>query len=186
MSDFQREIEQELHRVLDPALEGSIPSWRAPRPGSFTKRILGGAGAALAVKVLTGVALAAAAATVAGAATETVITGSVSPTVWGQQVKLQVDACKDRLATGHHGIGDCVSDFTTKHEDTVSDTPQAPEAAQPKSAGDKPDRPAQAPGRDSGHDDRSHLRPGVPSPHDAEHRSSDRTGSQSRAIPPRP
>lgn len=187
MSDFEREIERDLHRALDPALTDLIPTWRVPPAGSFTKRLLSGAGAALGFKVLTGIAVAAAAATIAGAATETAITGSVSPSVWGQQVRLQVDACKDRLAMGHRGIGDCVSDFTTKHEDTVSDTPQAQEAAQPKSAGEKkPDRPAQAPGKDSGHDDRARLRPGVPSPHDTEHRSSDRTGSQSHAIPPRP
>src|SRR5579859_4676438 len=137
MSDFEREIEHELHRVLDTSLAGSIPAWRAPSPGSLGKRVLGGAGAALGVKVLTGIVAVAAAATVAGAATETVITGSMSPIVWGQQVKLQVEACKDKLSAGQHGIGDCVSDFTTKHGDTTSDSNQSPEAAETKNAGDK-------------------------------------------------
>lgn len=137
MSDFEREIEQELHRVLDPSVAGSIPAWRVPSPRSFTKRLLSGAGAALGVKVLTGLAVAAAAATIAGAATETAITGSVSPTVWGQQVKMQVDACKDKLSDGQHGIGECVSEFAKKHGETESDTKQSPEATATKNSGDK-------------------------------------------------
>jgi hypothetical protein len=180
MSDlFERQIERELHRVLDPALGTTIPVWTAPRPGSFGKRLLGGVGAALAVKVLTGVAVAAAAATVAGAATETAITGSVNPTVWGQQVKLQVDACKDRLAAGQHGIGDCVSDFTTKHAEPVSDNPQPPTASETKAPKDKkPERPAQqGTGQDNGHAESARQRPHAPSTHDSDHRSSDRTGN---------
>jgi hypothetical protein len=181
MSDFEREIEQELHRVLDPTLAGSIPSWRVPPSASFRKRLLGGAGVALGVKVLTGIAVAAAAATVAGAATETVITGSVSPAVWGQQVKLQVDACKDRLSAGQHGIGDCMSDFTSKHEETPSDSRPSPEAADNKTPGDKkpvhPAPPAKKNARQS---------PSASSTGGTGHPSTDRTGSQSHAIPPRP
>jgi hypothetical protein len=52
----------------------------------MTKRLLGGAGAALGVKVLTGFALAAFAAAAAGAATEAVVTRSLNPVHWGQQV----------------------------------------------------------------------------------------------------
>jgi hypothetical protein len=151
MSDFEREIEHELHRVLDPALPGTIPAWRVPRPWSMTKRILGGAGVALGVKVMTGVVLAAAAATVAGAAAETVVTGSVNPSVWGQQVKLQVAACKETLAAGKHGIGDCVSDFTSKHEEPATESNQAPEAADTKNPGTKkPTHPA-PPAKNPGH-----------------------------------
>jgi hypothetical protein len=32
---------------------------------------------------------------------------------FGQEVKAKVDACKDALKAGTHGIGDCVSDFAT-------------------------------------------------------------------------
>ena len=167
MSDFESEIERELHRVLDPALAGTIPSWRVPRPWSMTKRILGGAGVALGFKVLTGVALAAAAATLAGAATETVITGSVNPTVWGQQVKLQVDACKDKLQAGQHGIGECVSDFTSKHEETTSDTNQSSEAAETRSpdAAKKAAHPTTP-----GHSDGTKPHTGAPSTQGVEHR----------------
>lgn len=153
MSDFEREIEHELHRVLDTSLTGSIPAWRAPGQGSLGRRLLGGAGAALGVKVLTGIVAVAAAATVAGAATETVITGSVSPLVWGQQVKLQVEACKDKLSAGQHGIGDCVSDFTTRHGDTTDDGSQSPDAAAARNAGDKKPSIPGASSKNPGHSD---------------------------------
>jgi hypothetical protein len=154
MSDFEQEIEHELHRVLDPALPGTIPAWRVPRPWSMTKRILGGAGFALGFKVLTGVVLAAAAATVAGAATETVVTGSANPSVWGQQVKLQVEACKDKLAAGNlakHGIGECMSEFTSRHEEPASESNQAPDTTDTKNPGaKKPAHPA-SPAKNPGH-----------------------------------
>lgn len=135
MSDFEDEIERELHRVLDPATAGTIPAWTATRSGLPARKLLGGAGAALGLKVLTGFAVAAAAATLAGAATETVITGSLNPTVWGQQVKVQVDSCKDALNGEHGGIGQCVSNFANKHGETNSDTHQNPEAGTPQGSG---------------------------------------------------
>ena len=120
MSDLERELESELHRVLDPVASLPIPARRAPQSRGPMKTLLGGAGAALAVKVLSGVAVAAAAVTVAGAAT----TGSLNPTVWGnqwgQQVKQQVDTCKDQLAQGQHGIGECVSSFANQHGRAVA------------------------------------------------------------------
>jgi hypothetical protein len=84
------------------------------------RKILSGAGAALVVKVLTGVAVAAFAATAAGAAAEATITGSLNPADWGQQVKHQVAVCKADLATGEHGIGACVSAFAKQHGKLVS------------------------------------------------------------------
>ena len=87
------------------------------------KRLLGGAGAAIGVKILTGIAVAAAATTFAVAATEVAITGSVNPKNWGQQVVTVVNECKasaERL--GVHGIGQCVSSFARTHGDTVSDS----------------------------------------------------------------
>lgn len=85
------------------------------------KKLLGGAGAALGVKILTGIAVAAAAATVAGAATEVATTGSLNPSDWGQQVTQQVQTCKDTLrASGTRGIGQCVSQFARQHGALVS------------------------------------------------------------------
>ena len=54
------------------------------------KKLLGGVGAAIGVKLLTGIAVAAAAVTVAAAATEVASTGSINPADWGQQVSQQV------------------------------------------------------------------------------------------------
>ncbi|HUY73365.1 MAG TPA: hypothetical protein VMW11_02520 [Candidatus Dormibacteraeota bacterium] len=85
------------------------------------KKLLGGAGAAVGLKVLTGFAVAAAAATFAVAATEVASTGSLNPLNWGQQVTQQVNACKvsaERL--GVHGIGQCVASFARTHGKTVS------------------------------------------------------------------
>jgi len=85
------------------------------------QKVLGGAGAAIAAKILTGIVAAAAAVTVAGAATEVALTGSVNPQDWGQQVTQQVAACKASAARlGVHGIGECVSDFANQHGKAVS------------------------------------------------------------------
>jgi hypothetical protein len=123
MTSFEREIESELHRIIDPMTAAPIPFRRAMQPGGSMKKLLGGAGAAIGVKILTGIAVAAAATTFAVAATEVAITGSVNPTNWGQQVTTQVNACKasaERL--GVHGIGQCVASFARTHGDTTSDS----------------------------------------------------------------
>jgi hypothetical protein len=117
MSDLERELERELHRVLDPVSARPVPPRRAVQSRTGLKAVLGGAGAALTIKVLTGVAVAAAAVTVAGAAT----TGSLNPAVWGQQVSDQVAKCKEQAAnSSQHGIGDCVSAFASQHGASVS------------------------------------------------------------------
>ncbi len=116
MSDLERELEQELHRVLDPIAATSIPARRQVYARGLSRALFGGAGTALGVKLLTGVAVAAAAVTVAGVTT----TGSLNPVVWGQQVQEQVETCKANLTDGQHGIGDCVSDFASQHGQTVA------------------------------------------------------------------
>ena len=93
------------------------------------KKLLGGAGAAIGLKIATGFAVAAMAATAALAATEVAITGSVNPADWGQQVTQQVAACKASAARlGVHGIGQCVSQFANQHGKAVSDAHKAPAA----------------------------------------------------------
>jgi hypothetical protein len=116
MSDLERELEQTLHRVLDPIAAHPIPTRRAIQSRGAFRTVMGGAGAALTVKLLTGVAVAAAAVTVAGAAT----TGSLNPAVWGQHVSDQVQTCKSQLSAGQHGIGDCVSGFASQHGAAVA------------------------------------------------------------------
>ena len=129
--DFERELEQELHRILDPIVAAPIPFRRAPITGGIMKRLLGGAGAALGLKIVTGLAVAAFAAVVAGSATEVAVTGSLNPADWGQQVKQTVETCKDTLrASGTRGIGPCVSAFAKQHGELVSDSHQASNARQ--------------------------------------------------------
>src|SRR4051794_38801099 len=112
MSDLEREIEFELHRKLDAIGREPIPPRRAvPSRATRTRAVVGGAGAALAMKLVSGIAVAAAAVTVAGTAT----TGSLDPGVWGHQVTQQVQQCKDALSSGQHGIGECVSGFAKTH-----------------------------------------------------------------------
>ena len=119
--DFERELERELHRILDPITAAPIPLRRDPNSGGIMKRLLGGAGAALGLKLATGIAIAAFAAAAAGAATEVAVTGSLNPADWGQQVKQTVDTCKDALrASGTRGIGPCVSAFAKQHGKIVS------------------------------------------------------------------
>ncbi|TMB45482.1 MAG: hypothetical protein E6J53_06290 [Chloroflexi bacterium] len=143
------DIERELHRVLDSTLSAAIPAWRAPAGGGVVQRILGSAAAALTLKVATGIAVAAAAATFAGVAAETAITGSANPSVWGQAVRSQVDGCKDKLNPGQHGIGECVSAVAKTHGATVSGNhPSASPGAKGKDqgAGDGHGKPAGAGG----------------------------------------
>jgi hypothetical protein len=89
--------------------------------GGIVKGLLSGGRAALVVKAATGFAVAALAVVAAAAVTEAAITGSADPANWGQQVRLQVIACKAALETGEHGIGPCVSAFASQHGNLVSD-----------------------------------------------------------------
>ena len=84
------------------------------------KRLLSGGVSALVVKATTGFAVAAFAVVAAAAVTEAAITGSADPANWGQQVRLQVIACKAALETGEHGIGPCVSAFASQHGQLMS------------------------------------------------------------------
>jgi hypothetical protein len=111
------------------------------------KRLLGGASAALGMKIATGFAVAALAATAAVAATEVASTGSINPANWGQQVKEHVDLCKDKLPAGERGIGQCVSSFARHHGDAVSDPHQggSSEKDKPKDKDNSKDKPKPKP-----------------------------------------
>ena len=70
--------------------------------------------AVLTTKAAIGVAAATLAVGAAGVS-ESAITGSTNPSDWGKQVVKQVTTCKDALAPGSHGIGQCVSSFASQH-----------------------------------------------------------------------
>jgi hypothetical protein len=95
------------------------------RAGGRLVKLVGGAGAALGVKVATGFVVAAVAATAAAAASEVASTGSVNPAEWGQHVREQVATCKFELAEGRGGIGPCVSTFAKQQGAAASATHHA-------------------------------------------------------------
>src|ERR1700730_12899523 len=101
--EFERHLERELHRILDPIGAAPIPPRRTLASRGVTRRLLGGAGAALGVK---GVAA----------------TGSHNPATWGHQVHQTVQTCKDTLrASGTRGIGPCVSAIASQRGQQASE-----------------------------------------------------------------
>ncbi len=94
VEDIERELEDTLHRVLDPIAARPIPARRTAESRSRWATVMGGAGAALSLKVLAGAAVAAATVTAAGAVT----TGSLNPAVWERQASHSMT-----LLTGHRG-----------------------------------------------------------------------------------
>jgi hypothetical protein len=118
------------------------------------KRLLSGAGAALAAKIVTGFAVAAIASTAAVAATEISLTGSANPANWGQQVKQTVETCKETLrASGTRGIGQCVSAFANQHGKSVSAGHAGNDNANPhaQAKGDNGKHLGQSNGHSTGH-----------------------------------
>ena len=121
MIDIERELEDTLHRVLDPITARPIPRRRELSTGRAFRTVAGGAGAALTLKVAGAVAALAAAVTLTGAS----LTGSFNPVDWGQQVSATVETCRDNLnSSGAHGIGGCVSAFASQHGKAVSSAAQ--------------------------------------------------------------
>jgi hypothetical protein len=84
------------------------------------KGLSSGGFSAVVVKATTGFAVAAFAVVAAAAVTEAAITGSADPSNWGRLVTQQVATCKAALATGEHGIGQCVSAFASQHGQVMS------------------------------------------------------------------
>jgi hypothetical protein len=67
---------------------------------------------AVGIKSKVGVAVLAGLLATSGA---TGVAAAASNGAFGQQVKEQVQDCKDQLKSGMHGIGDCVSTFAQQH-----------------------------------------------------------------------
>jgi hypothetical protein len=106
VNQFDRDLELELHRVLDPLVAGALPSQRSRPQARAVPRVLGGVGAAFAAKAVTGIAIAALAAGAAGAVTEAVVTHSLDPAAWSRQVKQQLHMSTPTPSPGaqHRGV----------------------------------------------------------------------------------
>src|SRR5579859_7293349 len=114
-SDFDQLLERELHQRVG-GLQGPNP--QVEQSAYHAAAITGGTTMSISsLSSLTSLVSAKAAVgiTVAvlaiggGSVAATVATGSPNPVVWGQTVTAAVASCKAGLATGQHGIGDCVS-----------------------------------------------------------------------------
>jgi hypothetical protein len=142
-NDFDRELERELHRWLDPAVAAPIPPRTVPARAGFTIKFLARAGTALAAKLVVGVAVAVLAAGLAGVATEAVITRSLNPVDWSQQARQQVQTLGSQPAPGvdqHHAVASPAghlagaSDGTGSQPATGQPAPLTEESPQPNSA----------------------------------------------------
>jgi len=114
---FDRWLEQQL-QTANQSGPSPIPA-QAQYHASYLQggphmSILAKAVSVVSAKGAIGLAVAALAVGAAGVAAEAAITGSADPSNWGQQVVQQVDKCKDALAPGSHGIGECVSTFASQ------------------------------------------------------------------------
>ena len=117
---FDRWLEQQLQKQT---ANQSGPSPIPAQAQYHAAYLLGGphmsflahAASVVSAKGAVGLAVAALAVAAAGVGAEAAITGSANPSNWGQQVVQQVDKCKDALAPGSHGIGECVSTFAKQH-----------------------------------------------------------------------
>ncbi len=117
---FDRWLEQQLQKQT---ANQSGPSPIPAQAQYHAAYLLGGphmsflahAASVVSAKGAIGLAVAALAVAAAGVGAEAAITGSANPSNWGQQVVQQVDKCKDALAPGSHGIGECVSTFAKQH-----------------------------------------------------------------------
>jgi hypothetical protein len=124
-SGFERWLEQQLQNEVAKS-PGPSPAptqaqyHAAYLQGGLHMSFLAKAASVVSTKGAIGLAAAVLAVGAAGVAVEASATGSADPTNWGQQVVQQVDKCKDALAPGSHGIGQCVSTFAKQHGKKVS------------------------------------------------------------------
>jgi hypothetical protein len=117
--DFEALLEQELRRHIGK-LQGPRPAfgqaaYRAvANGGKASMSVLPSLAAATSMKIV--VAAATTALVVGGgSAAAAAATHSTNPSVWGRTVTEAVARCKSELATGEHGIGQCVSDTAQEH-----------------------------------------------------------------------
>lgn len=145
---FEQWLEQELQKQ---AVKQSGPS-PVPTQSKYHAAYLQGgpqmsvlAKAATVVSAKGAVGLTVAALALGGVAAEAAITGSANPGDWGHQVVQQVNKCKDALAPGSHGIGQCVSAFAKQHGPAVSSEHRASGARENHPTGKPSSHPTGAP-----------------------------------------
>jgi len=116
---FDRWLDSQLQQHASAHVGPSPLPAQAPYHAAYVKAgthmpLIAKIAAVLTTKAAIGVAAATLAVGAAGVS-ESAITGSTNPSDWGNQVVKQVNTCKDALAPGSHGIGECVSSFASRH-----------------------------------------------------------------------
>ncbi len=136
--DFESWLEQGLNRALNTH---SGPSPLATQASYHAAFVSGGAGLSLSSLITASLTskLAAGAATatlIVGGGTvaaATAATGSANPSDWGQYIsQTVVPACKAQLASGEHGIGDCVASIARQHGEEVASAARHHQATEAK------------------------------------------------------
>lgn len=155
---FDRWLEQELQRATagngGPSPSAGQAAYHAASlQGGTHMSVLAKAASVVSAKGAVGLAVAVLAVGAAGAATEASVTGSTNPSNWGQQVVQQVQKCKDALAPGSHGIGQCVSTFAKQNGKDVSSQHSASSAREnhPSSTDHPTGKPAGTTGGSTSH-----------------------------------
>ena len=144
-SDFDTWLEQQL-RMTAGVNRGQHPMPAQARyQAAFLQQsnhvpVIAKVAGLLSAKAAIGLTLGVLAVSAAGAG-EAAITGSANPTAWGQQLVQQVEKCKDALAPGTHGIGNCVSTFASQHGAQVSSDHRASGARTSKPTPGSNDKP---------------------------------------------
>jgi len=115
---FDRWLDSQLQQHASTHVGPSPLPAQAPYHAAYVKAgthmpLIAKIAAVLTTKAAIGVAAATLAVGAAGVS-ESAITGSTNPSDWGNQVVKQVNTCKDALAPGSHGIGECVSSFASR------------------------------------------------------------------------
>jgi len=149
---LEQELQRETARVA-PLSTATARYEAAYRGGVHRTSVLAKAAAAVTAKGAIGLAFGALAVSAAGMAGEASLSGSSNPANWGQQVVQQVQRCKDALAPGSQGIGQCVSAFARKNGPAVSEDHRASGARENHASGARENLPDSSRGHGKGSPD---------------------------------
>lgn len=186
---LERELRRRLGALRGPSAGLDRAAYRAVANGGRTMPLLSSVAAAASSKAAAGLA-AAALVVGGGTAAAAAASHSANPGAFSRSISEAVEACKSKLASGQHGIGDCVSAAAKHHgqerraehaNDAAGDVPNGAPSPHPtgkpathpngKSSshdGGKPsDVPASPPAADGDHRNGPPASPGShqPTPH---------------------
>jgi hypothetical protein len=118
-ADFERFLDSQLQTRLGelagPTTDHRRAAYHLAATGSASWFGVAGARRMPASRAAVALVTAALALVAGSAVAAAAVTGSSDPGVWGRTVTQAVAECKDHLADGEHGIGQCVSEVARRH-----------------------------------------------------------------------